>query len=296
MTNAVGIHFQVFTSVWEGEERARTARRAAAAGFDFLEITVLEPDRFDVSGTWAALAAHGIRATCGTAMLPANDLSSPDPAVAARGEEHLMKTLEIAAALEAPWLVGLTYGAWAKHPAGPTAAGRAHCVDALGRVAVRAEALGVAIGLEVVNRFENNFINTAAQARALLADIGSRQLHIHLDSYHANLEEGSQREAVDACGDYLGYLHVGESHRGRLGTGSVDFTSLFRAVRAHRFEGPIAYEAFSRNIVGEFAPLLCLWRDQWQDSDEVASFAREFIAQHLRADSYGLAPPGSDRT
>ena len=45
----------------------------------------------------------------------------------------------------------------------------------------------------------------------------------HLDTYHMNIEETSFRDAVraaDAAGR-LGYVHVGESHRGQLGTGSV---------------------------------------------------------------------------
>jgi hypothetical protein len=33
------------------------------------------------------------------------------------------------------------------------------------------------------------------------------------------------------AGDRLRYLHIGESHRGYLGTGTVDFDALFGAVR-----------------------------------------------------------------
>jgi D-psicose/D-tagatose/L-ribulose 3-epimerase len=280
--NPVGIHYQVFTSVWQGAEMDRTARRAADAGFDFLELTCIDADGFDVKGTQAVLSACGIGAMLSTAMLPENDVASPDRTISTLGEEHLMRTLEIASELEAPWLVGLTHSAWAKASEAPTAAGRANSVDALRRVTARAEELGVAMGLEVVNRFENNVLNTAAQARAFIDDVGSPQLHIHLDSYHAHLEEAGQAEAVEACGDRLGYVHFGESHRGRLGAGSVDFAAYAGAVVASGFDGPVAFEAFSPNIVGdEFAPLLCLWREQWQDSDAVAAHAREFIAQRI---------------
>jgi D-psicose/D-tagatose/L-ribulose 3-epimerase len=171
--NSVGIHYQVFTSVWDGAEMGRTARRAADAGFDFLELTCIDADDFDVNGTQAALSAAGIGTVLSTAMLPENDVASPDRVISALGEEHLMRTLDVASELEAPWLVGLTHSAWAKASEAPTVAGRANSVDALRRVTARAEELGVSMGLEVVNRFENNFLNTAAQARALIDDVGS---------------------------------------------------------------------------------------------------------------------------
>jgi D-psicose/D-tagatose/L-ribulose 3-epimerase len=278
MGNQVGVHFQVFSAAWAGDDRGRAVERAAAAGFDFVEITVMDPWEFDVAGARAALAAGGLAATCSTAMRLETDLSSADRAVSERGEAHLTKMLEIASELEAAWLVGVTYGAWAKYPAAPTAAGRANCVEALARVAARAGELGVSIGMEVLNRFENNLVNTTAQAREIIEEVGAPELHVQLDTYHAHLEERSQPDAVAGCGGRLGYLHVGESHRGRLGTGSVDFDGLFGAVAERGFDGPIAYEAFSANVVGEaVAPLLCVWRDQWDDSDELAAHARTFI-------------------
>ncbi|MDO8208779.1 sugar phosphate isomerase/epimerase [Conexibacter sp. CPCC 206217] len=283
MGNPIGVHSQVFAAAWEGEQRRAVAERAAAAGFGFLEVTVMDPQRFDVPGTRAALDAAGLGIACSTAMRLETDLSSADRAISARGEAHMRTMLELASELEAQWLVGVTYGAWAKYPAAPTQAGTANAVEALGRIAARADELGVSIGMEVLNRFENNLVNTTAQARAIVEQVGSPRLRVQLDSYHAHLEENSQADAVAGCGEHLGYLHVGESHRGRLGTGSVDFAQLFAAVAAQRFSGPIVYEAFSANVVGAAAaPLLCVWRDQWEDSDEVAADARRFIAAQLR--------------
>ena len=53
----------------------------------------------------------------------------------------------------------------------------------------------------------------------LVKEVDHPNIVIHLDSYHMNIEEGSLSAAVETCGDLLGYVHVGESHRGYLGSG-----------------------------------------------------------------------------
>jgi D-psicose/D-tagatose/L-ribulose 3-epimerase len=50
-----------------------------------------------------------------------------------------------------------------------------------------------------------------------------------MDTYHMNIEESDLFSPVLAAGDRLGYVHIGESHRGYLGTGTVDFDAFFPA-------------------------------------------------------------------
>lgn len=283
MSNPIGVHFQVYTDAWTAETRKPTLERVSAAGFDFIEITTLHPGGFDVDGTRADLASSGLDASLSTALSFESDISSDDADAVARGERHLEAAVDAAAALGARWLVGLTHGAWGNYPAPPTARGRANCADVLGRICARAGAAGVSIGLEVINRYENNFLNTTTQALELVEEVGAHNLAIQLDSFHAHIEEPGQAEAVTNCRGRLGYLHVGENHRGMLGAGSVDFAALFRRVVESGFEGPIAYEAFSRNVVGEeAATALCVWRDLWRDSDVLGAHARRFISEQLR--------------
>jgi D-psicose/D-tagatose/L-ribulose 3-epimerase len=283
MSNPIGVHFQVYTDAWTAETRKPTLERVRAAGFDFIEITTLDPAKVDVEGTRADLDSLGLDASLSTALSFESDISSDDADAVARGEHHLEAAVDAAAALGTTWLVGLTYGAWGNYPAPPTSRGRANCAEVLGRICERAADAGVSIGLEVINRYENNFLNTTAQALELVEQVGAPNLAIQLDSFHAQIEEVGQAEAVTNCRGRLGYLHVGENHRGMLGSGRVDVTGLFRRVVESGFEGPIAYEAFSRNVVGdEAATALCVWRDLWRDSDDLGRHARRFIAEHLR--------------
>jgi len=175
-------------------------------------------------------------------------------------------------------MCGILYSALGKYETKPTLEGRTNCVKALKRVAKRAADQGVVLGLEVVNRYETNLVNTAAQAVELIEDIGEANVKVHLDSYHMHIEEAGLAQAVETAGPHLGYVHIGESHRGDLGTGNVDFPQLFRALANLGYTGPITFESFSSRVVSPtLSNTLCIWRDTWEDSEDCAKHAKRFI-------------------
>jgi D-psicose/D-tagatose/L-ribulose 3-epimerase len=62
-------------------------------------------------------------------------------------------------------------------------------------LASEAEVTWIKAGRGAPNRFETDFINTTAQALALVKDIDSPAVGIHLDTFHMNIEEKSLSEA-----------------------------------------------------------------------------------------------------
>lgn len=124
----------------------------------------------------------------------------------------------------------------------------------------------------------------------MLADINRDNVLVHLDTYHMNIEEVSMAAAVATCGDKLGYVHLGESHRGYMGTGSVDFTGLFRALHDVGYEGPITFESFSSAVVSpDLSNNLCVWRNLWSDSSDLAQHAQKYIDSQMHAARMGAA-------
>jgi D-psicose/D-tagatose/L-ribulose 3-epimerase len=105
---------------------------------------------------------------------------------------------------------------------------------------------------------------------------------VHLDTYHMNIEEPDMFSPVLACGDRLGYVHIGESHRGYLGSGSVDFDSFFRGLAHINYDGPVVFESFSSAVVHEdFSHMLGIWRNLWSDSEDLAAHANSFIRNQV---------------
>ena len=99
-----------------------------------------------------------------------------------------------------------------------------------------------------------------------------------------NIEEPDMFSPVLDVGERLGYVHIGESHRGYLGSGSVDFDSFFRALAHIGYDGPVVFESFSSAVVHEqMSNMLGIWRNLWQDGDDLASHANSFIRNQIRS-------------
>jgi D-psicose/D-tagatose/L-ribulose 3-epimerase len=282
--NPLGIHALVWTEGWSEDECRRAVALTKEAGYDLIEIPLLEPAEVDGEMTRRVLEGAELGASCSLGLDFDRDVSSADPAVAARGEELLERAVDVTAAIGASFLGGVVHSAMGKYLAPPTERGRQHCVEALRRVAERGERRGVTIGVEAVNRYESNLVNTAEQALALIDDVGAPNVVVHLDAYHMNIEEANLADPVRACGARLGYVHVGESHRGYLGTGTIAFSELFDALAEIGYAGPLTFESFSTAVISErFATALAVWRDPWQDGRDLANHAREFIVAQLSA-------------
>ena len=150
------------------------------------------------------------------------------------------------------------------------------------RLAEKAKAVGITIGLEFVNRYESNLLNTSAQTVEFIKETGSDNLVVHLDSYHMNIEEKDFREPVFDAGDLLGYVHIGENHRGYLGQGHIDFPQLFKALVDAKYDGVITFESFSSKVVDEnLSTILRIWRNMWEDSMDLAVQARRYMGEEM---------------
>jgi D-psicose/D-tagatose/L-ribulose 3-epimerase len=282
--NPLGVHALVFVGGWSEPESERAINAAAAQGFEILEIPLLNPSRLDVRRTQRQLERAGVQPVTSLGLSFTNDISSGDPELVARGEAHLAGALGVTRDLGASLLTGVLHSALGKHPGPPSRAGRWNCVRVLARLAELAARSGIKLGLEPVNRYESNLINTAGQALALLDEIGADNLVVHLDSYQMNLEEGDPAAAIERCGPRLGYFHAAESHRGYLGTGTMDFGAIFATLAKIGYEGPITFEAYSAGLGDpRLNAELAIWRSLWTDSDDLARHARQFMAAECSA-------------
>lgn len=64
----------------------------------------------------------------------------------------------------------------------------------------------------------------------------------------------------------------------------MDFRSLFRALAASNYAGPIVFESFSSAVVSDtLSNALCVWRNLWADGDDLAQHAHAFISSEMQA-------------
>lgn len=279
----IGCHGLVWTGVYDADGIRHAVRSTREAGFDLVEFPLMDPSAFDVAAARAALDEHGLAATGSLGLDETTDISSEDPSAVRAGEELLRRAVDVLAELGAGHLCGVVHSAMRKYTEPATPRGVAGSQEVLGRIADRARAAGIRVSVEVVNRYESNVLNTARQAREFVGGAGG-DLGVHLDTYHMNIEESDMFSPVLDTAERLTYVHIGESHRGYLGTGSVDFDAFFRALHRIGYDGPVVFESFSSAVVApDLSRMLGIWRNLWDDGADLGSHANAFIRGTLTA-------------
>lgn len=284
MRNRLGLHANVWVAGWSDEEAICAINKTAEKGFDLIEISAMAPHLMNVDLTRRRLEQAGIGVTMSLGLAAEQDISSTDPQRVRAGEAHLMDVVSMARDLGATHVCGILYSAFQKYTEPATAAGVASSIEVMARIAEKAAASDITLGMEVVNRYESNVLNTAAQAIEYCRRVGADNVKVHLDVYHMNIEEADAVAAIHATGDRLGYFHTGESHRGYMGTGSIDLKAIFQALARIDYKGPITYESFSSRVVGQpLSGILGIWRETWEDGDDLVQHAMMYTKSQMIA-------------
>lgn len=274
----LGIHSFVWTDGQTQDGLEMALEKSAAHGYRAIEFAYLRPERFDLDRL--ARKAQALNVEIGVTMgLPlAADVSSEDEAVVGKGRALLADAVRAVRDIGGTKLGGILYSAHTKYNTLPTRRGWANSAAAIGATGEIAQAAGVDLVLEVVNRFETNLLNTTAQGLAFLQETGSDHVRLHLDTFHMNIEEANPAAAIRLAGDKLGYFHIGESNRGYLGDGTIDFDAIFDALVEIDYRRDIVFESFSGAIVDQALSLACgIWRDTWTENEPLAAHAKAFI-------------------
>lgn len=280
----IGIHSMVWVGDWSEAAAREAISKSAEAGYDLIELSAIAPETFDVGLTSKLLEEYGLGCSASLGLGAATDISSENPEHVKAGRERLHLALNLVRDCGGSMLCGVIYGALMKYSAPATERGLENSRTVLAELADKAAESGISLGLEFCNRYETNVINTTAQTLEFIEAIGRPNIFAHLDSYHMNIEEKSMSGAVKqaAAAGKLGYVHVGESHRGQLGTGSVNWDDFLGALTEVGYDGVVTFESFSSKVVhSTFSNDLAIWRNLWNDNVELAHGAREFIRQRL---------------
>ena len=274
----LGIHSFVWTDGRTQEGLERALSKSAEHGYRCIELAYLRPERFDLDSL--ARHARDLDVQIGVTMgLPWDkDVTSDDPGVADAGKALLADAVRAVRDIGGDKLGGILYSGHGKYDHAPTEDGRKRAVQAIAETAEIARDAGIDLVLELVNRFESNLLNTTAQGLKFIEDTGSDHVRLHLDSFHMQIEEADPASAIRLAGDKIGYFHIGESNRGFLGDGTIQWEPIFDALVEIGYDRDIVFESFSTTIVDEALSLVCgIWRDTWTDNDALAAHAKQFI-------------------
>lgn len=134
----------------------------------------------------------------------------------------------------------------------------------------------VSLAIEPINRYETDFINTAAQARQLVKDVGDDACRVLLDSYHMNIEEKDPAEAILHTGDRLAHFHACGSDRGAPGGDEINWQKIVAALKKINYEGTLVIESFTRDVK-VIANAASIWRDVEPSREALAVNGLRFL-------------------
>jgi D-psicose/D-tagatose/L-ribulose 3-epimerase len=272
----------MWTMAWDHAGAERAVSAAVAHKMDFIEIALLSPEKVDTAHSRRLLEAHGMAAVCSLG-LPEGKRASSDPQAAMA---FLRLALDQTAAIGATALTGVTYGGIGERTGvPPTMAERDNVARVLADAAGHARHLGLAFGIEPVNRYENHILNTGWQAVEMIERVGADNIFVHLDTYHMNIEERGLALGILDAASHLRYIHLSESDRGTPGAGNVRWDEIFGALKAVGFTGGLAMESFI-DMPPEVANGLAVWRPVADSRDVVLGEGLPFLRNKAR--QYGL--------
>jgi D-psicose/D-tagatose/L-ribulose 3-epimerase len=254
-----------------------------AIGFDAVEVPIFNID--DLKGyerLGGRLKSLGLGATAVTVMGPETNPISPDAKVRDAAVAYLDRVLECGQAFGCEILCGPTHSAIGVFTGqGPTEDEFNAGVETLRRAGDKAQARGIRIATEYLNRFENYFLTTAVQASRFVRAVDHPSVRMMFDSFHAHIEEKDQAAAIATCAAETIHVHVSENDRGVPGTGQVDWDSFFSGLKQSGYDGYMTIEAFGRALPA-LAAATRVWRDLFPDAMGLCRDGHAFIQKHIR--------------
>ncbi|MBO0903772.1 sugar phosphate isomerase/epimerase family protein [Jiella sonneratiae] len=277
-----GVHTAMWAMEWNRAAAEFAIPEAVKHKIDFLEITMLDPEGVDADHTRSLLEKHEVDCVCSLG-LPLDRLPTNNPEGAL---EFLTMALDKSHAIGAKAMSGVIYGGIGQRTGVAPTQGE---IDATARVVAKAAAyaakLGMDYGLEAVNRYENHILNTAEQAVDLCERVGAKNVFVHLDTYHMNIEEKGIANGILKAREHLKYIHLSASDRGTPGCDTIQWDEVFAALAAIGFKGGMAMESFI-TVPPQVASALSVWRPVAPSREEVLGQGLPFLRGKAR--QYGL--------
>ncbi|MDA3948479.1 MAG: 5-keto-L-gluconate epimerase [Spirochaeta sp.] len=243
----VSTHQASFEAVSFKGRISESLAAVAAAGYDGAELAVRNAAEVSGSELTALAATHGLGIPAvGTGQMWGDErlsLTAQDESTRATAVARVKEHIALAAELDALVIIGLVRGVFPD--AALKEASWEWLVEGLRELGAAADAAGVGIAIEAINRYETAYVNAATDGLDLIERVGRDSIGLLLDTFHMNIEEPDMAASIRMCGDRLFHFHVADSNRWYPGAGHIDFPGLINT---------LVDTGYDRWVSGEFLP------------------------------------------
>ena len=221
-------------------------RFAAARDTGFDAVEYLFPYPYEAADLVDKLKRHNLKQVLHN--LPAGNWEAGERGIACRPErvdefrEGVLSAIRYAHALNCPRVNCLA----GKLPAGADPAlARATFVENLRHAATLLKNAGIRLLIEPINSYDipGFFLNRTDQALAIIDDVGSDNLFLQYDIYHAQRMEGELANTLKNHLARIGHVQLADNPgRNEPGTGEINYTFIFAHLDAIGYQGWIGCE------------------------------------------------------
>ncbi len=255
-------------------------KKARDMGFDVFEIAVEDPATIDTDAIKTLADELNLEINLCGAFGERRDVSSDDAQIRKEGVEYLKTMVDIACKLNSRCIVGPLYSAVGKARQ-VTAEQREQAMvwatENIKEVALYAkEKCNVKFGIEPLNRFETDLINTAEQAQDLVERINMDNVGYLLDTFHMNIEENNIPKAILRAKGKLVDFHTCANDRGTPGKDNFNWEAIKSAIKEIGYDGPLIIESFTPDCK-EIAKAASVWRKFAESPELLASEGIKFL-------------------
>lgn len=218
-------------------------------GFDGVEIPIFntEPEAWK---PWKLkLDELGLQPVAVTINGPDFNQISPDASQRIKTLERNKRAIDCASVLGSKLLTG------PYHSALGVFSGKSATEQELGWAAENLRTLSeyaqkqdIILGLEYLNRFESYLATSTEELVALVKRVDHPACKLMFDTFHANIEEKSFKEAIHTIAPWLVHVQLSENDRSTLGEGHINFKEIISTLGEINYEGMLSIEAFSPKL------------------------------------------------
>ncbi len=229
-------------------------------GFEVLEISLYGNSLEKLQAIFDRANELGFDIVCGTGVSPDTDPSSSDESIREAAIQYLKTCIDTASAGHAKMINGVLASPWQAFSKEDLEIRWRNSAKTLQVVAAYAKEKGIQLNLEVINRFESDFMNTLAQGKQFLELVNCDNVKLLVDTFHMNIEESNMLDAIRENIEVIGCIHICENHRGVPGTGHIDFAGLVKLLKELNYQGNLDMETFVESGT-EVGDALFIWRE-----------------------------------
>ncbi|MEX1180403.1 MAG: sugar phosphate isomerase/epimerase [Cucumibacter sp.] len=247
-------------------------------GYDGVEVPIFEGVVSHYEELGRRLKDIGLAST-GVGVMPGGGKNaiSADPRQREGALDHIKWLTDCTAAIGGDILCGPFHQPLGEFSGkGPTGDEVTRCAEVHKAAAQYAASAGITFAIEPLNRFECYFLNTAAQAVALAKAVDEHNYGYLFDTFHTNIEENSIVEVILSTIRQISHVHISENNRGTPGAGHIDFTAVFKALKAAGYDGWLTVEAFGSSLP-DLAAATKIWRPLFARPEDVYEGAYSLI-------------------